>query len=82
MNDIVITPDIERCMQANDTLHDSLTAHSGNDVKVSLQNAFPMSIPQLEEKNNVTARINTIQSDHITRKAYVLPEYTAANRLK
>ena len=49
MNEAVITPDIERFMQAYDTLHDPPTAQTGDDVKLSLKNASPTDIPQLEE---------------------------------
>ena len=49
MNEVVITPDIERLTQVYDTLHDPLTAQTGDDVKLSLKNASPADIPQLEE---------------------------------
>ena len=49
MNEVVITPVIERPMHVYDTLHDPPTAQTGDDVKLSLKNASPTDIPQLEE---------------------------------
>ena len=37
VNEVVITPDIERLMQAYDTLHNPLTAQTGDGVKLSLK---------------------------------------------
>ena len=49
MNEAVITPDIERLMQAYDTLQEPPTAQTGDDVKLSLENALPTDMPQLTE---------------------------------
>ena len=49
VNKVLITPDIERLMQAYDTLHNPPTAQTGDDVKLSLENMSPTKIPQLEE---------------------------------
>ena len=47
-NKALITPDFERLMPAYDTLHDLPTAQTGNDIKLSLENASPTDTPQLE----------------------------------
>ena len=49
VNEAFISPDIESIVQTYDTLHDSPTAQTGDDVKLSLENASPTDIPQLEE---------------------------------
>ena len=49
MNEVVIVPDIERLVQAYDTLHDSPTEQTGDNIKLSLGNALPTNIPQLKE---------------------------------
>ena len=49
MNEVFITPDIERLMQAYDTLHDPPTAQTGDDIKLSLKNASLTDKPPLEE---------------------------------
>ena len=49
MNEAFITPDIDRLTQAYDTLHDPPTAQTIDDIKLSLENASPADIPQLDE---------------------------------
>ena len=49
VNEYVIMPDIERLMQAYDVLYDLPTAQTGDDVKLSLENASPIDIPQVKE---------------------------------
>ena len=49
VNVVIITPDIERPAQAYDTLHDLPTEQTGDNVKLSLENASPTDIPQLKE---------------------------------
>ena len=49
VNVVVIVSDIERLTQAYDTLHDSPTEQTGDNVKLSLENASPTDIPQLKE---------------------------------
>ena len=49
VNEIVITPDIERLAQAYDTLHDSLIEQIRDKVKLSLENISTTYITQLKE---------------------------------
>ena len=49
VNEVVITPDIKRLTQAYDILHDSPTAQTGDDIKLSLENVSPADILQLGE---------------------------------
>ena len=51
VNEAFITPDIERLTQAYITLHNSPTAQTGDDIKLSLENVPPADIPQLEENS-------------------------------
>ena len=39
VNEVIIMPDIERLTQAYDTLHDPPTKQTGDNVKLSLENA-------------------------------------------
>ena len=41
VNQVVITPNIERLRQAYDTLHSPPTAQTGDDIKLSLKNVLP-----------------------------------------
>ena len=43
VNEAFITPDIERHMQAYNTLLDSPTAHTGDDIKLSLEMHHPQT---------------------------------------
>ena len=47
--EVVIMPDIERLMQASDTLHDPPTVQTGDDIRLSLENVSTADISQLEE---------------------------------
>ena len=49
VNEVIIVPDIERLTQAYDTLCDPPTEETGDNVKLSLENASPTNIPQLKE---------------------------------
>ena len=49
MNEAFITPDIDRLLQTYDTLLDTPTSQAGDDITLSLENASPTEIPQLEE---------------------------------
>ena len=49
VNEIFIAPNIEKLMQTYDALHDLPTGQTNNDVKLSLENASPADIPQLEQ---------------------------------
>ena len=49
VNEVVITPDIERPIQAYDTLHDSPTEPTIDKVKLSLENASSVDIPWLKK---------------------------------
>ena len=48
MNDVFITPDVERLMQGYDTLQDPPTVQTADDIKLSLKNASPTAILQME----------------------------------
>ena len=80
MNEVVITPDIERLMQAYDTLHDPPTASTGNDIKLSLINASLADIPQLEEN---LMSLPELTPDKVIKlqKRDVFCKNTAAQRL-
>ena len=67
-------------MQAYDTLHDSPTAQTGDDVN-DHSKCITHGHTTAGKELNVTTRINTRQSDKITRKCCILQEYTAAHRL-
>ena len=49
VNKVFIAPYIENLLQTYDTLHDLPTGQTNDDVKLSLENAFPTDIPQLEQ---------------------------------
>ena len=49
VNEIVITPDIEKLAQNYDTLHDLPKEQTGDNDGLSLENASPTDSPQLEE---------------------------------
>ena len=48
VNEVFIAPDIEKLMQTYHTLHDSPTGKTNDNVKLSLENALPADVLQLE----------------------------------
>ena len=49
VNKAFITPNIKKCTQTYNALHDLPTGQTNDDVKLSLQNTLPADIPQLEQ---------------------------------
>ena len=48
VNEVFIAPIIEKVMQTYNPLHDLPTGQTNDDFKMSLENALPTDIPQLE----------------------------------
>ena len=49
MNEVIIIPDIERLVQAYDTLPDPPTEQTGDNIKLSLENTSPTDTPLFKE---------------------------------
>ena len=49
VNDVLIAPDIERLRLIYNTLHNSTTVQTNDDIKLPWENASPTYIPQLEQ---------------------------------
>ena len=68
LNEAVITPDIERLAQSYDTLYDPTTIQTSDDAKLSIKNAS-LRCTATGREFNVFVRINTRQSNKITKKS-------------
>ena len=82
MNAVVITPDIERLIQAYDTLHDPPTAQTGDDFKLSHENVSPTDIPHLEENLMSLLELRPDKVMKFQKSDVFCKTYTAAHRLQ
>ena len=81
VNEVVIMPDVNRFMQAYDTWDDSPTVLTGDDIKLSLKNASPTDIPQLEENLMPLPELTPDEVMTLKETDVFFQEYSAIHRL-
>ena len=68
VNEVFITPNIEKLTQTYDTLHDLPTGQTNDDVKLITRKCIAHRHSTIRTKLNVPARINIRKSNKTTKE--------------